>query len=282
MEEERKEIEIWKDILGFFGDYQVSSLGHIKSFKKDATGIVLTPTLSHKGYERIRLSAGITKQYSVHRVVAEAFIPNPDNLPQVNHIDGNKLNNCIDNLEWCTNLENMQHARKNNLFPDVFGDNNPNARISSSDVKNIVDKYNSGISIKDLAKNYNIPISRVRSIIYGNTWKEENLKIAKRDERQNWTEEHKINSLKEKFKNGKMKTIKPIEQFLLNGESIKVYRSINQASIETGIPNSTISAHVSQIKYYNKDKTKYTTLSHAGGYIWKYKELSLEEFLNLI
>lgn len=72
----------------------------------------------NSGYLKVGLSVdGIHKYYLVHRLVAQAFIPNPNNLPQVNHIDGNKLNNHVDNLEWVSSYENQQHAVKNGLRP---------------------------------------------------------------------------------------------------------------------------------------------------------------------
>lgn len=68
----------------------------------------MTYAINNRGYKTVRMDGGKTKM--IHRLVAEAFIPNPDNKPFVNHIDGNKLNNCLDNLEWCTNGENVKHA----------------------------------------------------------------------------------------------------------------------------------------------------------------------------
>ena len=95
-------MEEWKDIQGYEGDYQVSSYGRIKSFKKNKEKI-LKPQMHYKGYEFITLlKNGISKKYKVHRLVAEAFIPNPNNYPVVNHKDENKSNNNVKNLEWCT------------------------------------------------------------------------------------------------------------------------------------------------------------------------------------
>ena len=106
--------EIWKDIDGF--NYQVSNLGRIKNKK---TCIIRTGMLNSKnGYAKIsmrRTSDGKNYSMFIHRLVAEAFIPNPDNLPQVNHKDGNKLNNTVDNLEWCSCFDNIMHAMDNNL-----------------------------------------------------------------------------------------------------------------------------------------------------------------------
>lgn len=101
--------EIWKDVEGYEGKYQVSNWGRVRNKK----GEIIKPYLNHKGYEKVSLSNGInsrTNKHRVHRLVAQAFIPNPENYPQVNHKDGNKHNNSVSNLEWCTNLQNAQHA----------------------------------------------------------------------------------------------------------------------------------------------------------------------------
>lgn len=113
--------EIWKDIKGYEGLYQISNLGNVKSFPRKGTHTIkeriIKFTKSNKGYCIAVLKNNyVQKALSVHRLVAQAFIPNPDNLPQVNHIDGNKLNNCVDNLEWCTNKQNRKHASKNHLL----------------------------------------------------------------------------------------------------------------------------------------------------------------------
>lgn len=104
--------EVWKDIAGFEGLYQVSNLGRVKSLPRNGTHKhphILHPTTSSK-YALYRLSKKDKPYYRKgHRLVAEAFIPNPENKREVNHIDGNKLNNCIDNLEWVTTSENQSH-----------------------------------------------------------------------------------------------------------------------------------------------------------------------------
>lgn len=92
--------ERWEQIKDYEGLYEVSNLGRIRNKK---TGRILKPLKNTNGYLRLDLCKnGIRRAAKVHRLVAEAFIPNPQNLPCVNHKDENKINNCLDNLEWCT------------------------------------------------------------------------------------------------------------------------------------------------------------------------------------
>ena len=122
-------IERWKDIKGYEGKYQVSNLGNVKSLldkslKKREK--ILKPSLTHKGYLRVYLSKESKKSTRlIHRLVAEAFIPNLENKETVNHIDGNKTNNRIDNLEWLSNIENQRHAWKMGLKKGLRGERNP-------------------------------------------------------------------------------------------------------------------------------------------------------------
>ena len=101
-------METFKDIKGY-DDYQVSNLGRVKSLLHGKERI-LKPCMTRKGYLLVNLyKDGEGKSYFVHRLVAEAFIPNPDNLPQINHKDECKINNCIENLEWCSASYNMNY-----------------------------------------------------------------------------------------------------------------------------------------------------------------------------
>lgn len=111
--------EIWKDIKNYEGLYQVSNLGRVKSlnrieksgnkFRKRAEKI-LTQNIT-QGYKYVNICKNNKiKTYRIHRLVAETFLPNPEKLPQVNHIDGNKLNNDVNNLEWCSCKHNIQEA----------------------------------------------------------------------------------------------------------------------------------------------------------------------------
>ena len=106
--------EIWKDIKGFEGLYQVSNLGQIKSFpRKGSRGGIMVGTKHPKGYRYVTLRKD-GKQYSlkVHRLVAETFIPNPDNLPEVNHKNEDKSDNSVENLEWCSTQYNHEYGSR--------------------------------------------------------------------------------------------------------------------------------------------------------------------------
>ena len=124
-------MEKWKDVIGFEGLYQVSSLGRLKSLNRKVwnPGMncyrtqysrILSLVTDKGGYLRVTLSKdGRVKQYLVHRIVAEAFLPNPNNLPQINHIDECKTNNSVDNLEWCNNEYNCNYGNHNSNISDT-------------------------------------------------------------------------------------------------------------------------------------------------------------------
>jgi hypothetical protein len=99
-------MEMWEDIKDYEGLYQISNLGNVKSIKK---GIVVGDIIKG-GYRRIPLyKNGKYKRFMIHRLVAEAFVKNPDNKPEIDHIDGNSLNNMADNLRWCSHKENLNN-----------------------------------------------------------------------------------------------------------------------------------------------------------------------------
>ena len=113
-------MEIWRDIDGYKGLYQVSSWGRVRStLIVDGNYIPLRPEVTKKGYLRVDLydANGRRKHKKVHRLVANAFIPNPDGKPQVNHKDGNKKNNSVTNLEWVTDKENKDHRK--NVYKEI-------------------------------------------------------------------------------------------------------------------------------------------------------------------
>ena len=143
--------EIWKDIKGYEGKYQISSHGRVRSLKNSKERI-LKPHKDTSGYKQVDLlKDGKRKTCSVHRLVANHFIPNPNNLPQVNHKDENKLNNNIENLEWCTQKYNCNYGTRNKRGgKHREKSNNPRARkircITTNEIFNSMveakEKYN--------------------------------------------------------------------------------------------------------------------------------------------
>lgn len=112
-------MEIWRPIEGTNGKLEVSNMGRIKSNMRD--GRILKTCPDKKGYLRLRVTLDRQKlSFKVHRLVATAFVNNPDHLPQVNHIDGDKCNNRADNLEWVSNKDNAHHAIQSGLWANVF------------------------------------------------------------------------------------------------------------------------------------------------------------------
>ena len=104
-------MEVFVDIKGYEGEYQISNLGNVKSLKRNK---ILSPSPHTKGYLKAQLlHNGKRKMVYIHRLVAEAFIPNPKELSQVNHKDGNRKNNAVENLEWCSCQENIIHSWRN-------------------------------------------------------------------------------------------------------------------------------------------------------------------------
>ena len=118
--------EEWKPIKNYEGLYEISTLGRVRRFYENRDGNcrndrILKPA-STRRYRHVTLSKKDTKKnYRIARLVAETFIPNPENKKQVNHIDGDPSNNCVENLEWCTPSENTLHAIETGLRPRVCG-----------------------------------------------------------------------------------------------------------------------------------------------------------------
>lgn len=148
--------EIWKDIPDYEGFYQVSNKGRIKSlqywnghdFKKGEKILAVTAREVNKNprYARsvVKLTKnGVKKDFKVHRIVAQVFLENPYNYQVVNHIDGNPLNNEVDNLEWCTQKHNMQQA---------FDNDNCCKTINSIDRETMVELLNNGFTYDDISQ----------------------------------------------------------------------------------------------------------------------------------
>lgn len=113
-------MEEWKAIDGTNGMIEVSNYGNVRSLLRGTPRLLKTQK-DNKGYRRLRVTINRERMaFKVHREVAKAFIPNPDNLPQVNHISGNKDDNSVNNLEWISNVDNAHHAIQNGLWDNVI------------------------------------------------------------------------------------------------------------------------------------------------------------------
>lgn len=146
--------EKWSEVMGYDGKYLISNNGLLKSFKYTEKGRLLAKNINRLGYSVYTLSNNSkTKTHTIHRLVAIAFIPNPDNKDFVNHKDGNKLNNNVDNLEWCTHSENMIHAITTGLKTPISGICHYNSRFNKSE---ILDIRNSQLSESKLATRYGV------------------------------------------------------------------------------------------------------------------------------
>lgn len=162
--------EIWGPIIDYEDYYEISNLGRIKSLDRTVVytnrnrtqhykSKLLTPSKNQDGYFKVSLNKdGKLDVKIIHRLVALAFIPNPENKPQINHIDGNKLNNCVDNLEWNTNIENLNHSYLNNL--------NPNIKLSKDDVILIRNLHSLKIHTQaEIGKMFNVNKEHINSIV---------------------------------------------------------------------------------------------------------------------
>ena len=142
-------------------DYEITRDGKVIN---KHTGHTLAPQPNGKGYLRVSIGK---KLMFIHRLVAEKYIPNPENKPQVNHKDGNKLNNCVDNLEWVTNQENRNHAVDNDL--QVTGERCSWAKLTEENVKEI--RANPGYENEYWARKFKVSRGTINDVVNYRTWK---------------------------------------------------------------------------------------------------------------
>lgn len=170
-----------KPIKGFESLYEITDKGEIISLPREK------PTPTSKYISKMKISKGYKNKKGylvfdfryvggrcipVHRLVAEAFIPNPENKPQINHINGIKTDNRVENLEWCTNGENQKHAFANGLQKGSFG--HPNSKLKYDDVIYIKNNYHKGIrgsGMRFLAKKFDVSVKTIQQILDGRSYK---------------------------------------------------------------------------------------------------------------
>ena len=180
------EKEVWKDVLEFPEMCEVSNLGNVRTkdriitrkdgIKYPVSGRMLSPTKDAQGYLRVTLSKN-NKCYNrkVHRLVAESFVENTHEKPQVNHINGVKCDNRASNLEWMTSSENNRHAHATGLNTspgkNLMGERNPSSVLTRNDVKRIRKLRKKGYKYREIAEIFPVSISQISNICKTKYWK---------------------------------------------------------------------------------------------------------------
>lgn len=178
--------EIWKPISGYEGYYEVSTLGRVRGVDRTrrmvskkglehtafVKGVTIKPHYDSRGcYQIVGLNKnGKHHTRLVHRLVAETFIPNQDNLPEVNHIDEDKTNNAVSNLEWCDHLYNNRYGTK---LTSSQGEKNAMNKFSEKTIRSIRSEYNPSSpdgTLTALSKKHGVSVPHVRSIVTGFRW----------------------------------------------------------------------------------------------------------------
>lgn len=172
--------EIWKDIPGYEGLYQASTLGMVKNLsryvntkwvtKRPVQEKILKPQTSKvTGYCSVAIQSN--RRYLVHRLVGLTFIDNPQNKPCINHKDGNKLNNCVDNLEWATYSENSVHSYENKLQLPVCGEKHGLSKLNNKIVSDIISLLKEGKTLSDISIKTGVDKSLISNIKNKRNWK---------------------------------------------------------------------------------------------------------------
>lgn len=164
-------MEEFRPVMGYEDLYEVSNTGKVRSLSRPQE---LKPEKSNAGYLRVHLRKGGTgRKYSIHRLVATAFVPNLESKPCVNHLDSNRVNNDASNLEWATHSENSQHmvaqGRESRVRP-------PSAKFNDEQIRNIREMYAQGIYQRVIAKQFGVPRPTITHIVNFDIYKSVNAK----------------------------------------------------------------------------------------------------------
>jgi len=238
-------MESWIAIKGYENLYEVSNYGNVRSLDRKVKGshnnitfkkgVYLKPQKTKKGYLSIGLSNSSFKKVTIHRLVGLHFIPNPLNLPQINHLDGNKENNNDWNLEWSNNRNNQLHAWKYGLQPK----RKENTKKFSKDILVLIEKlYISGKNRKEISDELNLSINTIKYILNKLL---KNKIITKRDDRLRKTKNHINKILQSRYGNF---IISKIDE---NGNKVS-FNSAKEESIKENIALSSV------YNYINKGK----------------------------
>lgn len=168
MNDELRLDEIWKPIPGYKAE--ASSLGRIKSFYMTPKGRIIKGVIARNGYNRLQFQKGKGHKTS-HRLIAEAWLPNPENLPWINHINGIKTDNRPSNLEWCTGSHNQKHAIRTGLKKIQYGIHTSGAKFDEIQIKTIKVCIRDGMRNCDLARYFKVKNEQISNIRHGKIWR---------------------------------------------------------------------------------------------------------------
>jgi hypothetical protein len=159
--------ETWKLCIGLEATYKVSTLGNIRHINSEKNRKIYFGKSTNKGKARGIVSINVNgkqKIFHIHRLIALTFLPNPNNYPQVNHIDGDSSNNTLINLEWCNQSQNMKHAYKIGLHTQP-------QKFTLENLTKLLNGLNSGFNQYEMSRAFNVDPSIISDIVNGNTYK---------------------------------------------------------------------------------------------------------------